>query len=81
MKKVLILAFSAVLMASCNSGSEHAETVKDSTVQAIDSTGAARVDSVEAATDSLKTKTENTFEKTDSANKVLVDSSAKAGKK
>jgi gas vesicle protein len=78
MKKVLLFALAAGLLTACNSGSENKETVKDSTVNAIDSTGDARVDSIQNATDSLKEKTENTFEKTDSANKAIADSAAKA---
>ena len=68
-----VAAITGVLM-SCNSGSSSSETVKDSVLETVDSLGDARVDSVENATDSAKERIENTFEKTDSANKVIADS-------
>jgi len=78
MKKIILFTLAAGLIASCNSGGENTgDTVKDSTVKAIDSLGDARMDSLEQATDSLKEKTEKTFEKTDSANRALADSAAK----
>jgi hypothetical protein len=77
MKKLLLCTLAAASMAACNSSSDNKDTVKDSVVTAIDSTGDARVDSVQNATDSLKEKTQKSFEKTDSANKVIADSAAK----
>ena len=62
----------AVLM-SCNSSGSSSETVKDSVLEKVDSTGDVGVDSVETATDSAKERIENTFEKTDSANKAIAD--------
>ena len=77
MKKILgILLISGGLVACNNSGSS-SESVKDSVLEKIDSTGDAKVDSVKEANDSLKQKVENTFEKTDSANKAIADSMSK----
>lgn len=74
MKKFLgVLVILGGLIA-CNSSGSSSETVKDSVLEKVDSTGEARVDSVENATDSAKERIENTFEKTDSANKVIADS-------
>jgi len=74
MKKFLgVLVIFCGLMA-CNSGSSSSENVKDSVLEKVDSTGEARVDSVESATDSTKERIKNTFEKTDSANKAIADS-------
>lgn len=72
-KYVLILAVVGALT-SCNSSGSSSETVKDSVLENIDSLGEARVDSIENATDSVKERIENTFEKTDSANKAITDS-------
>ena len=73
MKKFLgVLVIFCGLMA-CNSGSSSSENVKDSVLEKVDSTGEARVDSVESATDT-KERIKNTFEKTDSANKAIADS-------
>ena len=69
-----IIVIIAVLM-SCNSSGSSSETVKDSVLEKVDSTGDARVDSVETATDSAKERIENTFEKTDSANKAIAEPS------
>lgn len=63
----------AVILASCNNAADSSEEVKDSVMETIDSTGDARVDSVQEATDSLQNKVENTFDKTDSANKANAD--------
>lgn len=73
MKKLLIAVFAAFTLAACNNDGSSTEEVKDSVLEAIDSTGDARVDSVKEATDSLEQKVENTFDKTDSANKALAD--------
>lgn len=74
MKKILWILGTVVVLAACNNEGTSSEEVQDSVLEKIDSTGEARVDSVKEATDSLSEKVENTFEKTDSANKVLVDS-------
>ena len=58
----------------CNNNGTSSETVKDSVLEQVDSVGEAKVDSIENATDSAKERIENTFEKTDSANKALADS-------
>lgn len=73
MKKLIIAFFAAFTLAACNNDGSSTEEVKDSVLEAIDSTGDARVDSVKEATDSLEQKVENTFDKTDSANKALAD--------
>lgn len=73
MKKLIIAVFAAFTLAACNNDGSSTEEVKDSVLEAIDSTGDARVDSVKEATDSLEQKVENTFDKTDSANKALAD--------
>ena len=58
----------------CNNNGTSSETVKDSVLELVDSVGEAKVDSIENATDSAKKRIENTFEKTDSANKAIADS-------
>ena len=74
MKKILsILLISGAVMA-CNNGSSSSESVKDSVLEKIDSTGDAKIDSVKEAVDSTKERVENNFEKTDSANKAIADS-------
>ncbi len=77
MKKWLFLVGTVVILFACNSEGSSGTDVKDSVLEKIDSTGEARVDSVQEATDSLQNKVEATFEKTDSANKALGDSSKK----
>jgi hypothetical protein len=77
MKKLLGILSIALVMTACNNAADSGEEVKDSVLENIDSTGDARVDSVKDATDSLETKVENTFEKTDSANKAIADSASK----
>jgi hypothetical protein len=59
---------------ACNNESSSSESVKDSVLETIDSTGDAKVDSVKEAVDSTKKRVENNFEKTDSANKAIADS-------
>ena len=77
MKRVWsVLVISAVFVA-CNNGGSSSETVKDSVIDKVDSIGDARADSVKEATDSVKERLENTFEKTDSANKAIADSAKK----
>ncbi|MDQ3682798.1 MAG: hypothetical protein M3352_06975 [Bacteroidota bacterium] len=83
MKKVFIILIACVslsALSACNNDSSSTTDVKDSVMEKIDSTGDARVDSVQEATDSLQNKVKSTFEKTDSANKALSDSMAKAKK-
>jgi len=74
MKRIFLFFLAGGLITACNNESADSGEVKDSVQKAIDSIGDARVDSVKQATDSLQQKVENTFEKTDSANKVLADS-------
>jgi formyltetrahydrofolate synthetase len=75
MKKVFALLIVAVSFTACNNeGTEGSSDVKDSVLNKIDSAGDAKVDSVKNATDSLQKKVEATFEKTDSANRVVADS-------
>lgn len=74
MKKLFIILIASVSLAACNNDSASDVDVKDSVLEKIDSTGDARVDSVQEATDSIQNKIESTFEKTDSANKAVSDS-------
>jgi uncharacterized lipoprotein NlpE involved in copper resistance len=74
MKKIFALMLVAGSLVACNNEANKSESdVQDSVQKTIDSIGDARVDSVKEATDSLQQKVENTFEKTDSANKALAD--------
>ena len=74
MKKLSFLFFAAALLVACNNDGAPTESVKDSVLESVDSTGDARADSVKRATDSIENRLEATFEKTDSANKVIADS-------
>jgi hypothetical protein len=74
MKKLLGILSVALVMTACNNAADADGEVKDSVLETIDSTADARIDSVKEATDSLETKVEKTFEKTDSANKAIADS-------
>ncbi len=69
MKKLFVLLVAGLGFVACNDAADADDNVEDSVLEKIDSTGDARVDSVQEATDSLEEKVENTFEKTDSANK------------
>ena len=69
MKRILLALCTVVALAACNNDAASEGDVKDSVLEKIDSVGDARVDSVQKATDSLENKVENSFEKTDSANK------------
>lgn len=80
MKKLFIILTASVFLAACNNDGAADADVKDSVLEKIDSTGEARVDSIQNATDSIENKVEATFEKTDSANKKISDSIAKAKK-
>lgn len=73
MKKLFLSFIVAASLVACNNDGASTENVQDSVLETIDSTGAARVDSVQDATDSIENKVESTFEKTDSANKVISD--------
>ena len=68
----MIIIVSALI--GCNNDGTSSETVKDSVLEQVDSVSEAKVDSIENATDSAKERIENTFEKTDSANKAIADS-------
>ena len=74
MKKYLSVLVLVGGLLSCNNSGSSSESVKDSVLETVDSLGDARVDSVQNATDSAKERIENTFEKTDSANKAIADS-------
>ena len=74
MKKCLSIVVIVSVLAACNNAGTSSESVKDSVLETVDSVGEAKVDSIENATDSAKQRIENTFEKTDSANKALADS-------
>ncbi len=67
----------AIAFTACNNDGAGDADVKDSVLEQIDSTGDARVDSIKNATDSIENKVESTFEKTDSANKAIADSTKK----
>lgn len=71
MKRFFGILSAALILAACNNAGESGAEVQDSVMENIDSTGEARVDSVKEATDSLQEKVEETFEKTDSANKAI----------
>ena len=75
MKKYLSIIIIVSALIACNNDGTSSETVKDSVLEQVDSVGEAKVDSIENATDSAKERIENTFEKTDSANKAIADSS------
>lgn len=77
MKKAFLILAVAASVAACNNDGASADNVKDSVVDAIDSTADARIDSIQETTDSVVNKVEATFEKTDSANKANADSAAK----
>ena len=74
MKKYLSIIIIVSALVACNNAGTSSENVKDSVLENVDSVGEAKVDSIENATDSAKERIENTFEKTDSANKALADS-------
>ena len=74
MKKLSFLFLVAASLVACNNDATSSGSVKDSVLEAVDSTGAARADSVNQATDSIGNRLETTFEKTDSANKAIADS-------
>ena len=74
MKKLSFLFLVAAALVACNNDGASTESVKDSVLESIDSTGDARADSVKQATDSIGNRIENTYEKTDSANKAIADS-------
>lgn len=78
MKKLLILSIFALSLAACNNSAEGPEEMKDSALNAIDSTKEAAKDSVEQKYDSLEKKIEASYEATDSANKAIADSTVKA---
>ena len=75
MKKYLGIIIIVGVLTGCNNDGTSSETIKDSVLEKVDSVGEAKVDSIENATDSARERIENTFEKTDSANKALADSS------
>jgi hypothetical protein len=74
MKKYLSVIIIVSALIGCNNDGTSSETVKDSVLEQVDSVSEAKVDSIENATDSAKERIENTFEKTDSANKAIADS-------
>ncbi len=74
MKKYLSIIIIVSALIGCNNDGTSSETVKDSVLEQVDSVSEAKVDSIENATDSAKERIENTFEKTDSANKAIADS-------
>lgn len=77
MKKIFLSLIILGSLVACNNDGTSTENVEDSIINKIDSTGDARVDSIQSATDSLENKVEETFEKTDSANQAIADSARK----
>ena len=73
MKKVFLSIAIVASFAACNNDGTSTDNVKDSVLENIDSTGDARVDSLKEATDSIENRVEESFEKTDSANKAIAD--------
>jgi predicted small secreted protein len=80
MKKGFTIIAVCIFLAACNNDSSSGINIQDSVLEKIDSTGEARVDSIQDATDSIQNKVEATFEKTDSANKANSDSIDKTKK-
>ena len=77
MKKIVGVLSIVTVLLGCNNSGSSSETAKDSVLEKVDSVGDARADSVEDATDSAKQRIENNFEKTDSANRAIADSTKK----
>jgi len=78
MKKLfIVLAFAGALTA-CNNDASSSSDVQDSLNKSLDSVEKARKDSIEDSTDRVKERIDNSFEKTDSANKALADSTNKS---
>ncbi len=76
MKKIFGAFVLAAVMTACGNSGASTEQLKDSVMDNIDSAADARVDSIQETTDSVKQRLENTFEKTDSANRTTADSAA-----
>lgn len=64
----------AGLAIACNNSGSGADEKKDSVIDVIDSSAEAKVDSIQENADSVKNLVEESFEKTDSANRVVADS-------
>jgi len=77
MKKLWVLLVIAGLVSACNNSGDGADDKKDSVLDVIDSSTGAKVDSIEETADSVKKMVEGTFEKTDSANRAIGDSTNK----
>lgn len=69
MKKLFVVLALGVAVAACNNDGASADSVQDSVFGTLDSATDAKIDSIQETTDSVKARLEDTFEKTDSANK------------
>ena len=69
MKKLICLLVLCGGLMACNNGSNDSKDVKDSVLNKIDSTKDAKIDSLKDTAQKLKEKVENSFDKTDSANR------------
>jgi hypothetical protein len=77
MKKLVFLFAIAGALTACNNDSSSSGDIKDSLIENVDSIEKARKDSIEDSTDRVKERIDNSFDKTDSANKALADSTKK----
>ena len=77
MKKLLFVFAIAGALTACNNDASSSENVKDSVLENLDSTTDAKIDSLEETKDSVENRIEKSFDKTDSANKALADSTKK----
>ncbi len=75
MKKLFYIFFSSAVLVACNNNSDGSADVKDSVLEKIDSSTEAKIDSLKDSTERLKERVEKTFEKTDSANRAIADTS------
>jgi hypothetical protein len=77
MKKLLFLFVMAGALAACNNDAKSSSDVKDSVLDKLDSSTDAKIDSLKDNKDSLANRIDKSFDKTDSANKALADSTKK----
>ena len=77
MKKLLFLFAIAGALTACNNDASSSSDIQDSLKHNVDSVEKARKDSLEDSTDRIKERIDQSFEKTDSANKAMADSAKK----
>ena len=65
-------------LTACNNQAASSSDIADSLKSNVDSVEKARKDSIEDSTDRVKERIDQSFEKTDSANKALADSTKKS---